>query len=371
MKLTDIPDIEFVDIDAEKVKTSLFAAYTTITGRTLGQADPIRLFILFVAEAIIRLLNVINNTGKQNLVKYATGGYLDALAANAWTIRIKASAAITTIKATLSAPRGVETIIPAGTRISPGDKIYFATDEDLIIPAGETEGTVAATCTETGTTGNGFASGEISTVVDPIAYVASMENITKSEGGAEAEADDALRERVWEAPEALSVAGPAGAYRAKALAVNSAIVDVCAYSPEPGVVEVVPLLAKGELPGEELLADVLDALDAGTERPLTDHVRTAAPEPVPYDIDVTYYIMDDASAMTVQSKVTEAVEEYVEWQRKKLGRDITPDKMQSLIYAVPGVKRIKIVSPAHTVIGKTQVAFVRNISVAMTGSEEE
>lgn len=371
MKLTDIPDIEFVDIDAEKVEASLFAAYTSITGRTLGQADPIRLFILFVAEAIIRLLNVINNTGKQNLVKYATSGYLDALAANAWTTRIQASAAATTIKATLSAPRSVETVIPAGTRISPGEKIYFVTDEDLIIPAGDTEGTVAATCTETGTTGNGYAAGEISTVIDPVAYVASMVNITKSEGGADIEQDDALRERVWEAPEALSVAGPAGAYRAKAMAVNSAIVDVCAYSPEPGVVEVVPLLAKGELPGEELLADVLEALDADTERPLTDHVKTAAPVPITYDIDVTYYIMADASAVTVQTKAAEAVTEYVEWQRKKLGRDITPDKLQSLLYAVPGIKRIRIASPVHTIIKKTQVAFIRNISVTMAGSEEE
>lgn len=275
------------------------------------------------------------------------------------------------IKATLSAPRTVEIVIPSGTRISPGDKIYFATDEDLIIPAGETEGTVAATCTETGAVGNGFMAGEIKIVIDPVAYVASMVNITKSEGGAEIEKDDALRERVWEAPEALSVAGPEGAYRAKAMAVNSDIVDVYAYSPSPGVVEVVPLLSDGRLPGEELLAAVLKALNAETERPLTDYVQTAAPTVVSYDIEAKYYIMNDASAVKVQAKAAEAVTEYVAWQCESLGRDVTPDKLQSLLYAIPGIKRITITSPSHTVLTKTQVAIARNISVTMAGSEDE
>lgn len=77
MKLADLPGIEFVDADAEHVKAALFADYISITGRTLAQGDPVRLFLLVLAEAFIRLLNNQNYVGKQNLLRYATGDNLD------------------------------------------------------------------------------------------------------------------------------------------------------------------------------------------------------------------------------------------------------------------------------------------------------
>ena len=36
MKLTSLPDIEFVDADAEKVKAAVFSDYTAITGRVIS-----------------------------------------------------------------------------------------------------------------------------------------------------------------------------------------------------------------------------------------------------------------------------------------------------------------------------------------------
>ncbi len=371
MKLANLPDIDFVDIDAATVEESLFSAYTAITGRTLKQADPIRLFILFVADVIIRLLNKINDTGKQNLLKYSTGGNLDNLAANAWVTRIPASAATTTMEATLSAARSTETIIPAGTRVSPESNIYFATDEALVIAAGETTGTVSATCTTTGTAGNNYNPGEINQIVDPIAYVESMVNTTKSEGGADEETDDALRERVWEAPEALSVAGPAGAYRARTKAINSAIADVDVDSPSPGVVQVTPLLTDGGIPGEELLGEILEALSDETVRPLTDYVTVIAPTAVTYDVDAVYYIDNDEDPTTVQANVTAAVEKYTAWQRAVLGRDVNPSRLTQMLMTVPGVKRVVITAPVFTEIAGTEVAKADNVSVIMAGSEPE
>lgn len=371
MKLADLPDIDFVDIDAETIETALFSAYTSITGRTLGQADPIRLFILFVADVIIRLLNKINDTGKQNLLKYSTGDNLDNLAANAWVTRIPASAATTTLEVTLSGERSTETVIPAGTRVSPESNVYFATDAALIIPAGSTTGTVGATCTTAGTTGNNYNAGEISQIVDPVAYVAMMVNITKSEGGADEETDDALRERVWEAPEALSVAGPSGAYRARTKAVNSSIVDVDVDSPSPGVVQITPLLTDGGIPGEELLTEVLDALSDESIRPLTDYVTVIAPTAVTYDVTAAYYIDEDADATTVQANVAAAVSSYTAWQRSKLGRDVNPSRLTQMLMSVTGVKRVSVTAPAFTEVTGTQVAHADNVSVTMAGSESE
>lgn len=371
MKLADLPDIDFVEVDSNEIQEAVFEAYTNITGRTLAKGDPIRLFLLFEIDVIIRLLNKINYTGKQNLLKYSEGDNLDNLAANAWVTRLAADSARTTLQATLSAVRDSETIIPKGTRVSPESGVYFATDSDCVIPAGETNGTVTATCTVAGTSGNDYRVGEISKIVDPVAFVDTLTNITKSEGGSDTETDSALRERVWEAPEALSVAGPTGAYKARTKAVNSSIVDVNINSPSPGVVQIVPLLTGGKLPDEELLKEVYIALSADTVRPLTDKVETVAPTPINYDIDVEYYIDTGTDAVRVQTQVATAIQNFTEWEKNQLGRDINPSKLVQLLMDVSGVKRVNVNSPVFTVVTDTQVAIASGIKVVMVGSEDE
>lgn len=71
---------------------------------------------------------------------------------------------------------------------------------------------VKASAVSTGAIANGYKAGDISTIVDPIAYVATMVNLTETEGGADRESDEDFRERIRLAPEHFSVAGPDGAY---------------------------------------------------------------------------------------------------------------------------------------------------------------
>lgn len=377
MKLADLPDIEFVEVDAEAIKQEIFDCYTSFTGRTVERSDPIRLFLLFIAEIIIRQRNNINDTGKQNLLKYSAGDNLDNLAANMWTARLQAEAATTTLQATLSAVREKETVIPAGTRVSPTSEIYFATDSALVIPAGGITGTVSATCTETGTIGNDYAVGEISKIVDPVAYVDTIANITVSAGGSNVEEDDSLRARVWEAPETLSVAGPGGAYRARAMAVSSLITDVDTGSPSPGVAQISILLKDGKVPEQELLQRVQTALSSKTVRPLTDKVVVAAAEPVKYNIAATYQVDGDADAMTVQKNVLNAVQEYVSWQQSEIGQNIDPSKLTEYMRAVRGTHNVVVTEPQFTILqkfggqtiadGKSQYAKLGSMSVSMAG----
>ena len=381
MKLSDLPDIDFVDVDRDTVQQAVFDAYTNITGRTLAQGDPIRLYNLFITEVIIRLLNKLNDTGKQNLLKYANGGKLDNLAALVRTTRLQSSAATTTLMVTLSAARANETIIPAGTRVASGDNKYFATDEDLIITVGSLTGTVGATCTDTGITGNGYMPGEISLIVDPVAYVASISNTTQSEGGSETETDDAFRARIFEAPESFSTAGPAGAYRYHVMSMNSGIIDVGLSSPQPGTVEIAPLMSGGTLPGEELINEVQEALMKRDVRPLTDYVQVVPPEQITYDVDVTYYIYAEADMTTVQAKVNEAVNKFVLWQNSVLGRDVNPSELHQAIKEIQGVKRVIIHQPGFLTVYRgndaegnyhpSQVAIASSISVTMGGAEDE
>lgn len=371
MKLSDLPSVEFVDIDTETVEAALFETYTNITGRTLQKADPIRLFILFVADVIVQIKHNINDTGKQNLLKYAEGDTLENLAALVNVTRLPANAATTTMLVTLSAARDNETVVPAGTRISTADNVVFATDEALTITAGDTTGTVSATCTATGAAGNDYKPGEIVNIVDPVAYVASIVNTTTSAGGSDVETDAALRERVFEAPEHYSAAGPSGAYAYFAKSTNSLITDVSVTSPEPGVVQVVPLLSGGVVPEQEVLDDVLTALSADDVRPLTDKVTVLAPSIVGYNVAATYYIDKDADAATVQANVAAAVQNYVDWQKAVLGRDVVPSRLTQYISAVNGVKRVDVTAPAFADVAPTAVAHAGTVEVKMAGSEEE
>ena len=57
LKLSDLPDINFVNADKETVTAQIINLYESTTGRTLGAGDPVRLFLLVIANVVILLLN--------------------------------------------------------------------------------------------------------------------------------------------------------------------------------------------------------------------------------------------------------------------------------------------------------------------------
>ena len=375
MKLADLADVEFVNADKDAVVAALMADYKEIVKRSPAKGDPVRLFLLVVAESIVRMRNAINYTGKQNLLKYAEGDHLDHLGSFLDTPRLEAVEAVTTIKVTLSSARERNTEIPAGTRVSNGDRLYFALSEDGVVPAGQTEILLPASCMETGEIGNDYMAGEISTIVDPIPYVSQMTNITKTEGGSDREEDDHYRERIHEAPEKFSTAGSAGAYRYWAMTASALISDVKPYGPEesPGTVELYVLLENGGIPEEEILQKVLNAVSADEKgvRPLTDYVKALPPNIVDYDINVEYYISKDADATATEKAAETAIDEYVLWQKTKLGRDINPDELLYRLKSINGVKRARILSPLFVELDDRQVAIANNVRLVMVGSEDE
>lgn len=370
-KLKSLPEIVFVDADASKVESYILSEYENITGRSLAKGDPVRLFLLTNAAVIILLLNKINEAGKQNLLRYANGNNLDHLGALVGVERIAATAAVTTMQVTLSAELGNSTIIPAGTRFTAGDNVFFALDSTMIIKAGKTSGTGSATCLETGPKGNGYIAGQLKTLVDPVPYVASVANITTSEGGADVQDDDSYREDIHGAPERFSTAGPDGAYAYHAKRASAKIADVTVWSPSAGTVEVRLLLTGGELPGDEMLQQVKATLDNKKVRPLTDNISVLAPEKVDYTISLTYYIASDnkTQATAIQNAVNAAVDDYVLWQKSKLGRDINPSELIVRVMTA-GAKRVAVTAPAFKVTTDTQVAICSTKTVTLGGIED-
>lgn len=364
-------EIEFVKIDTEDTKTNILALYEAITGRTLARADPIRLFLEVICYMIVLLKVGINHTGRMNLLKYAVHDYLDDIGVLVGTERLGKSMASTTLKVTLSAPREQSTTIPKGTRVTADSKIFFAIENMVVIPAGELSAEVRAVCTTEGVEGNGYAMGEIQEIVDPVPFVLRMVNTTESEGGSDIEKDDFFRERIHQAPESFSCAGPDGAYKYHARRASALIADVSVDSPSEGVVEVRPLLQGGELPGEEILDNVSVVLNDRSIRPLTDRVFVKAPEVVAYNVEFSYWIdIEQATqAADIQTAVEKAAADFVLWQRMKLGRDLNPSE---LIYRVraAGAKRIEVQSPVFQVLSSAQVAMSGSIRADFGGMED-
>lgn len=373
MELNNLPDIAFADCDAETVKKELIDQYEAITGRTLASGDPVRLFLLAIANMLILQRNLIDYTGKMNLLAYAKGEYLDHLGALLDVERIAAKPAEVTLSFTASTTDMGAILIPKGTRVTTQDeKAYFALDETVIIPGGQTTAKGAATCTELGKFGNDIPIGTLNKLVDPLPYISAVTNTTVSAGGGDTESDDSYRERIHEAPESFSDAGSYGAYVYWAKTANADISDVYVASPSAGEVQIVPLLSGGTVPEQEVLDAVLSVCSAEKVRPLTDHVTVAAPASVSYNIMVSYSIAngDKVHAIEIQNAVKQAVNDYILWQREKLGRDIDPSKLYALMVSAGAVK-VAVTSPILTSIEPDKIAVADNVSVSFEGIESE
>lgn len=372
-KVREYPDIHFVETDTNTVVNALIQSYEAFTGRTLYPADPARLFILWVADIIIQERVNIDFSARQNVPRYAEGEYLDSLAElfkDAY--RLEPEKAKTTLRFTLSIPLEVATIVPAGTRVTVDGEIIFQTIKALTIPAGDLFGDVEAECQTAGEIGNGFVPGQITQLIDIFPYFGSVENVSESDGGADEESDGAFYERMRESVETFSTAGPLGAYEYYAKSASALIVDVKATSPEPGEVDVRVLLSGGQLPGEEILKEVLGILNADKVRPLTDHVNVAAPDTVPYDIDFTYWTQEGGAVSDekVAENIAAAVRAFKEWQGAKMGRDVNPSYLISLLMQA-GAKRVKVRSPVDTVVPDNAVAVIGETAVVNGGAENE
>lgn len=377
--IKSLPDISFIDNkDIDQVRQEMVADYESFISEATGQTVTLerssvhRMELYAAAVQIYQAMQYIDRQGKQSILKYSYSDFLDNLAIFKGVTRNPATPATTTLRFTLSAERDTATGIPQGTRVSTAGAIYFATDVYAEIPAGSTTVDVPATCTVAGTDGNGFAAGELATIVDPIPYVASVTNTTATEGGAEIESDDDLAERVFLAPGAYSTAGPEDGYLYHAKAYSAAIGDVVATSNQAaGTVDIVFIMADGSTPGEEMIEGLEGYLQGKTIRPMTDLVRVAAPQEVTYTINLTYYInrSDSAKAVTIQAAVAQAVADYQTWQRA-IGRDINPSQLVRMVMDA-GAKRVTVTAPTYTAVDATKVSALQGDAVISYGGLED
>lgn len=377
-EILNLPDVSFIDdMQLEDVQMQMVRdyqdRYKAITGKdvVLDRADPMSLILYALSIQVYQALLYVDKTGKQDLLKYSYGAYLDNLAAMKGIAREQAKPSRAMIRFTLSGIQPSTVEIPEGTRVTNGE-VYFQTESHAEIPSGESSVDVAAECMTSGVVGNNLEVGEINILVDPVPYVAKVANTEPTTGGADIEDDDTLKDRIYIAPSKYSVAGPEESYRYWVKTYNSNISDVLIYSDDPVDVVIEFIMNDGELPSESMLLGVQKFLSDKQIRPLTDRVTVKTPETVEYKVNVKYFVnqSDLKKVDTIKTAVNAAVDDYIQWQRSKIGRDINPSQLiQQMVSA--GAKRVEVTLPVFQVIGKANVAKLSSKTVTYGGLEDD
>ncbi|MFN8682766.1 baseplate J/gp47 family protein [Paracoccus sp. P2] len=361
-----LPEPDFVERDPAALTEQLITDYENYTGRKLQPAQVERLIIDLISyrESLVRV--AIQEAAKQNLLAFARFPMLDYLGELLGVVRLPEASALTTIRFTLSAAQPGAIIVPAGTRVRSGDGLAtFVTTAPLEIEAGQLAGEVAAQADAPGEAANGYVSGQIATLLDPVAFVATAVNISVTYGGRARETDDRLRDRIREAPERFSVAGPVGAYSWHAMSAHQSIIDAAVLSPQPGTVRVHILTDEG-LPSAELLDLVHAQLSDDKVRPLTDTVQVAPPDRVPYTITGTITLYRDADPDATMEAVNRAAAAFASERRRGLGRDLVPSQCIAAL-SVAGVYRVQLITPEWQELGPSQWADCTAITLTIAG----
>ena len=225
-------ELKFIDTEAGPIRDGILEDLENGVGDPLYPGDERRIFGEALAQVVVAVYNSVNDACRQKMLRYARGDVLDALGENRDTARLDPTFATTTLRFGVNEAVSHNIIVPARLRVT-GDFIhYFLTDQTVVLYAGQLFVEVGATAEKGGADYNDAAIGELSQIVD-LSDVALIDYVTNTEptgGGGDQETDEAYRERIREAENRLSTAGPEKAYRYWALSSSPIVTDAVVES---------------------------------------------------------------------------------------------------------------------------------------------
>lgn len=366
-------DLNFITVDTAEIYETVISALEKGCSEELYPGDERRIFGEALVTLVVALYSSVNDACRQKMLRYARGEVLDALGETKGVEREAAVSAIAIERFSVNTPISSNIIIPKGTRVTSDYVNYFATKETVVLPAGENYVDIDIISTTGGKQANDIVEGAINVLVDLIPHIDSVTNTVKTHGGSDEETDSAYRDRVRYSGNKISVAGPPGAYRYWAMTADASVADACVTSPEPGVVQIVPICYGGVVPTEDILEKVLASCSRDDIRPLTDKVTVKPPEVQEYDIELTYYTTekDESRCITTIEGEGGSIDKYIYWQGSSMNRDINPDYLRKMILApdwgdnLTGAVRVDVVKPVYVDLNETTVAkFSGNMTVS-------
>ena len=367
-------DVKVIDDNLDTTLADTIRDYETRADKTLRPAHIERLLINTFAYRETLTRQQVNEAYRQQHARFATGLMLDLCGDDVATPRLSAQAAITTLRFAAPDISEATTIsVPKGARAQVGE-LVFATAEAGVLKASQKTVDLLAVCSTTGVVGNGWAVGQINTLLGKLhaTIAVSVSNITVPSGGVEDEEDDAYRERVLLAPESFSIGGTVGAYKYFARQFSPVICDVETSNDKDvngndiGGTVVVSVLTKDGLPGTELLTQLEKSFQSERMRILCDKPSARAPQVINYALNAELTLYTGANELETIAAAKAAWTDYEAKRRLKLGGDIVPLDIQTVL-KVDGVYNVTLKNLNLTVLSRTQ--WARCTSVTITAAE--
>ncbi|MDN0081613.1 baseplate J/gp47 family protein [Crenobacter sp. SG2305] len=184
------------------------------------------------------------------------------------------------------------------------------------------------------------------------------------------EGDDDYRERIQEAFDGLSVAGPKAGYRKFAREADPRVADVAVTSPAPAEVVITVLSREGDgTASPDLLDKVRAYLSDEDRRPVADRLTVQSASIINYRADAVLYLYPGPEAEPIKLAAEKALAAQVN-QRRRLGQDIRLTKLTAVVH-VEGVQRIELPAPAaDLVLDDHQAGYCTGYSVKIGGTDE-
>lgn len=405
----------FITANPEAIEQDLVKYFEDLTGRTLYPAQDERIMIHIIAYMANLNRIAANEAATLNLVDFSRKPFVDYIGARVGVYRLEPQSAKTTFRVKLTETLASPYTILKDTQIESKDgQVIFNFDKDLTIPAGVLTADIEGIAETPGLLGNGYLSGEVKNILNPIPYVESIENITTTSGGADEEDDQPYIDRIKLAPEKKGV-GTKWAYIFNAKSAHQDIVDVTVENAEEpvaltykisttthtatvnqttgaitgtgistgsvnfntgqmsltfsqavsefnavipkneGTVNVYPLTRTGA-PSQEIIDTVKDTLMDEKTKPLTDNVVVISPAPKDFNVSLNAIVLPEADLPKVESELNKRIDEFIDAIGKALNESVIPSKIIEKAQSIEGVQEIQLFNPAKILVDKNEFA---------------
>ncbi len=326
----DAPD--FVTVDADRILEKLKGFFEAETGRTLSPSQA-EMYLLETAAYMFTLRAAEDQRGFENcFVAWAQEKFLEARGAGRNVERLQPRPATTMLRFVADSPALTRIHIPAGTRVSDAaGQLQFLTLEAAYIEAGSTAAHAPAEATQVGSFANGFPVGSLTSIIDPVPGVSTVSNLTETGNGADIESLDRYRARVALAFEHIGDGLSKERYLADVLGWSARCVAVEITRPQPGYVNIYPLMDSGAPNAEEL--DSLQAVFDESNTHQGDFIQVFAPEMHGFSFTLALTL----SSPDAEGHARAAVQDVLDAWSQSLGGYIAPSELIRVAKAQDGV----------------------------------
>lgn len=316
-------------------------AYQQRTGIPVDSASDVGIRFAVLAEQLALLQQELETAQQQAFAQTATGQALEMHAAQRGLSRKQAVCASGTAVFSREEAAQADITIPQGCFLTePTGSIRYATGQEAVLKAGQTQVEVPVRCQTAGSGGN-VAAGRLSVMVTPVQGIAAVSNPQPILSGEDAESDQSLRQRLLDSYRQVTNGTNAAFYYDRAMSYPG--VSSVRVLPRVDGVNTVGLVLHGPGVNEELLEQVETELGQIKEINVDLTVEQAQQSAV--SISFAIAVEDGYSFADVSPNCEQAVQHWMGQQ--KIGQPLYLAQLTRVILECEGVANCHVSQPAQ------------------------